>query len=239
MQRYFVNIKNNNIFIITNDDYHHIANVMRMNINDKIEVFYDNKLYLCKIDQLNIGNVIVSIVKELEENSELSINITIAQALVKEEKLDYILQKGTELGIARFIPVTMDRCIIKIDNNKIDKKLSRWMKICKEASEQSKRLVIPSIDYPTSLKKLIKLEFDYKILCSVNEKENNIKRVLHDIKESDTILVVIGPEGGITDAEERLLTDNGFISVSLGSRVLRTETASLFIASIINYELMR
>ncbi len=239
MQRYFVNVKANNNFIIINDDYHHIVNVMRMNIGDQIEVSYYNKLYLCKIDNIEINKIILSIVNELNENNELNVNLVLAQALVKEEKFEYILQKGTELGINAFIPIIMDRSIVKLDNHKIDKKKTRWSRICKEASEQSKRLIIPRINDPITIKELIKLNYDYKILCSTNEKENNIKRVLQNLKENDTILIVIGPEGGITDIEEQLLIDNGFIKVSLGSRVLRTETASLFVASIINYELMR
>jgi 16S rRNA (uracil1498-N3)-methyltransferase len=239
MQRYFVNNKINNIFKITNDDYHHIVNVMRMNINDKIEVLYEKKLYLCEIENISSNCVNAKIIEEINENNELDVNITIAQALVKEDKMNYILQKSTELGINSFIPLIMDRSIIKIDNKSSDKKIVRWQKICKEASEQCKRNVVPTVNQILNIKELIKLDYDYKILCSLNEKETNIKMVLPKLKKHDKIVVVIGPEGGITNNEEKTLIENGFISVTLGDRVLRTETVAVFIASIINYELMR
>ena len=127
---------------------------------------------------------------------------------------------------------------IEGENNKEDKKLDRWNKILKEASEQSKRVVIPFVNEIKDIKDLIKLDYDIKILCTVNELSMSLKEVLeknlHDLK----ILLVIGPEGGFTDTEEKILIENGFISTSFGSRVLRTETASLYALSIINYIFM-
>ncbi len=238
MQRYFVNNKNNNIVTIIGDDYHHMVNVMRMKIDDQIEISYNRNLYRGKIIDIKDDMVIVSLIEEREEHNELDINITIAQALVKEDKLDLILQKGTELGVNHFMPIMMKRCVIKI-NDKIDTKLNRWQKICKEASEQAKREVIPTVNRPMTIKELINLDFDIKILCSVTEKQNNLKLIFSKLKPSDKIVIVVGPEGGITKEEEQLLIDNGYIPVSLGNRILRTETVSLFVASIINYELMR
>ncbi|MGI6325287.1 MAG: RsmE family RNA methyltransferase [Bacilli bacterium] len=239
MQRYFVSEKDNNLFKIKDSDYHHIVNVMRLRIDDNIEVVCDNKLYLAKIFKIEKNIVYASIIKELKSNSELLIDVTIAQALVKESKFNYILQKGTELGVKSFIPISMERSIIKLDSKKVLNKLDRWQKICKEASEQSKRIIIPAVESVKNINYLTKLDYDYKILCSINEEAIPIKKVLQNIKNDSKIIIVIGPEGGLTNLEEETLIKAGYIRASLGNRILRTETASLFVMSIINYELMR
>ena len=160
------------------------------------------------------------------------------QSLVKEQKMDYILQKSTELGVDEIIPLNAERSIIKIDN-KENKKIERWNKVLKEASEQSKRNTIPILDKIYSLKDLKDIDIKHKYICSVKEKEKTIKSILSKISISDTILFVIGPEGGLSDKEEEILVESGFERITLGSNVLRTETASSFILSAIDYEFMR
>lgn len=235
MQRYFCNSVNNK-YILSKEDSYHITKVMRYSVGDKIEIVDNEKLFIAEI----IETLPLVIAKKIEEVpcNEKSTNVVIAQSLVNEQKMDYILQKGTELGANMFIPVITTRSVVKV-NDKIKKKIDRWNTITKEASEQSKRLSIPKVSNPYTIKELSKLDYDYKILCSVNEMSKSIKTVLSNIKESDRILVVIGPEGGFTNDEEKILIDNGFISVSLGDRVLRTETASLMILSMVNYIFMR
>lgn len=234
MQRYFAKDKINNKIILLDSDMYHITKVMRMNIGDEIEVIYDKKLYLCKI----INNYEIVTVKEVEEDNELNIDITIAIGMVKEQKFDLILQKLTELGAKEIIPLAMERSIIKLDSSKINKKLDRWNMICKEASEQSKRNIIPKVKEPMSLKELVSLDYDTKLICSVKQKENFINYYLQQEEKCAKMLVVIGPEGGISDKEEQFLNDNNFISVSLGNRVLRVETAAIYVASVINYSCM-
>ena len=234
MQRYFAKDKVNNKIILLDSDIHHIKKVMRMNINDNIEVIYDKKLYLCKI----IDNYDIEIVNEIKENNELNIDITIAIGLVKEQKFDLILQKLTELGVKEIIPITMERSIIKLDKSKIDKKVERWNSICKEASEQSKRNIIPKVSLPMTLNELVKLNYDKKLVCSVKQKDNFINKYLQFKDEYVKMIIVIGPEGGVSDKEEEFLNNNDFISVSLGSRVLRVETAAIYVASVINYSCM-
>jgi 16S rRNA (uracil1498-N3)-methyltransferase len=149
--------------------------------------------------------------------------------------MDYILQKTTELGVNEIIPFMANRSLIKLDNRK-DKKIERWQKIVKEASEQSKREVVPKVNNFMQLSDLVNLkEYDMKFLCTVNENSQNIKKELSNISRSARILFVIGPEGGFTKEEEITLIENGFISLSLGSSVLRTETASIFIMSVVRY----
>lgn len=235
MQRYFCN-HDSDLFTLSRDDSYHITKVMRYNIGTTIEIVCNNTLYLAEITSLT-PFVIAKKITSIDSNSK-SLNVTITQSLVKEQKMDYILQKGTELGVKEFIPLITTRSVVKIEN-KEDKKINRWNLIVKEASEQSKRLDIPLVNRAHNIKELSLLDYDYKILCTVNELSKSIKTVLSNIQESDKILIVVGPEGGFTKEEEECLINNGFISVSLGSRVLRTETASLFVLSIINYILMR
>lgn len=235
MQRYFCD-SNEEVVTLSSDDSYHITKVMRMNVGDNIELVSNNKLYIAEIIQV-VPSVIVK-KNSIQESFDTNINIDIAQSIVVEQKMDYILQKGTELGANKFIPLIVDRSVVKL-NDKSDKKQKRWQTIVKEAAEQSKRLEVPIVVKPCNIKELAKLDYDLKILCSVNETSKNIKTVLSNISISDKILVVVGPEGGFTNLEEQELIKNGFVSVSLGNRVLRTETASLFVLSVINYIFMR
>lgn len=235
MQRYFCDSKEE-VVTLSSDDSYHITKVMRMNVGDNIELVSNNKLYIAEIIK-TIPNVIVK-KNFIQESFGTNINIDIVQSIVVEQKMDYILQKGTELGANKFIPLIVDRSVVKL-NDKSDKKQKRWQTIVKEAAEQSKRLEVPTVANPCNIKELAKLDYDLKILCSVNETSKNIKTVLSNISISDRILVVVGPEGGFTNLEEQELIKNGFVSASLGNRVLRTETASLFVLSVINYIFMR
>lgn len=232
MQRYFAkNIENDKI-TLSNSDIHHIKNVMRMKENDMVEVVFDKKTYLCSLDnnlELNIESVI-------NEDKELPKEIIAIIGLVKEQKMDLILQKLTELGVSKIIPVNMERSIVKLDNKKEDKKLIRWNTICKEASEQSKRNTIPIITNVINFKDIINIEADLKLCCSVSEKDNMISKYIAN-NNYNSISFVIGPEGGLTLKEENYLKENNYNLVSLGSLVFRMETACIYMASILNYEI--
>jgi len=237
MQRYFVNDKKEDIFIIGKEDSHHITNVMRMKINDEVEIVYDNKLYIAKVIELD-GNVRCQIVKEVLEEKRKKPKIIIAQALVKEQKFDLIIQKACELGVDEIIPLNTERSIVKY-TDKDEKKYLRWNKILKEASEQSKRIDIPKLGNIMNIKELINVQADVKLVCSTIEKEKTIKSVLSKANISDTIIFVIGSEGGISKNEENFLIDNGYKAITFGDNILRTETASSFILSVVNYEFER
>ncbi len=237
MQRYFTNKKEENILILNEEDSYHIIKVMRMKEKDRVEIIYDKKTYIGEIIEISKA-IKCKIVEEKKEIRHEKPYIIIAQSLVKEQKMDYILQKSCELGVDEIIPINTARSIIKIDNNE-NKKIERWARILKEASEQSKRNLIPSINKVTDLKELINVKASVKLICTLNEKSKTIKSVLSKLDNSDTIIFVIGPEGGFENKEEEFLIKNGFIPISFGNNVLRTETASLFILSAVNYEFLR
>lgn len=228
MQRYFAKDKINNEFILNNDDIRHIKLVMRMKDNDEIIVVQNKIPYLCylKKDQIMIK-------KQLESESTDIPYVCLIVPILKEQKMDYIFQKATEMGVSEIIAYYAERSVIKeADNN--EKKQLRWSRIVKEASEQSHRNDIPKI----SIKKLADLELDgINVICTTNEKTKKIKNILKSINIYDRINIVIGPEGGFSVKEEEKLLKS-FIPVSLGHRILRVETVPLFIMSIINYEIM-
>ena len=230
MQRYFIKNKD---MLLEESDIRHIKKVMRMNINDKIEVVYDNKLHICEITSLEPFNI--KVIEKLDEDKKTKIELTVAVALVKEQKMDLILQKLTELGVSKIIPVSMERSIVKLDKERFNKKKVRWESICKEASEQSKRTNIPIIEDIKSIKDLTKEDADLKLVASTKEKEKLLNYYLQSIEDCAKIIMVIGPEGGISDREEDILVSNGYNRVSFGNLIFRVETATIYVASIINY----
>ena len=235
MQRYFSNLVENNEYLLSKDDSYHIKKVMRMNIRDKIEIVDNKKVFICEI--ISLDPVKAKVIEKINEDNENNIDIILVQSLVNETKMDYVLQKGTELGVNEFYAFKAHNSVIK-ENDKGSKKIDRWQKIVKEASEQSKRNIIPKVNNIIDLKELCEIKADVKLLLTVNEKAKNIKNILKDLKKYDTLIIVVGPEGGFTQIEEETLIKNGFISTSLGKRVLRTETAGMVAISMINYEWM-
>ena len=233
MQRYFTKKKEQDYLILEESDLHHIKNVMRNKIGDKIECIYNKTLYICEINDLTSPKV--KIIETRPDNNESNYDVTIALALVKEQKMDLILQKLTELGISRIIPVSMERSIVKLDNQKFNKKKERWEKICKEAAEQSKRNNIPEITNIHTIKQLSELPYPNKFICSTRNQNNLINNYLQKQEDCAKMIFAIGPEGGIAPKEEDLLEENGYIPITLGNRIMRVETAAIYIASIINF----
>lgn len=236
MQRYFGIKKDDSKLYLCNSDYHHIKNVMRMNDGDLVEVVVDNNLYLGCLENVK-SNISISLKKELSFKQEFIPKVNLIVPPLKENKMDLILQKATEMGVYKITVCPLKRCVVKLEKKKIQPKMERWNRILKEASEQSFRMKIPTLEIVDNLEKLKNLD-GVKIVCSTREMKNNVKRVLTDNKNCDTINIVIGPEGGLDENEEILLNDNGFVSTTLGNRIMRVESVPLFILSIINYEYM-
>lgn len=236
MQRYFAKEKLEDKFNLNSDDLYHIKTVMRMKTGDKVEVVYDDSVYLCEIELIK-DNVIINLLEKLETETNLEPKIRLILPFLKEQKMDLILQKGTELGIDEFIFIETERTIVKVEDKKEQSKLDRWSRICKEASEQSMRLDIPNVKIERNKEALESLD-GLKLLCSTQEKDKTIKNLLKNTRNYDKINIMIGPEGGFSLKEEIYFEKKGFTKVSLGSQIMRVETVPIFLASIIRYEYM-
>ena len=243
MQRYFANFNNQDASVVIKDgDVHHIKNVMRMKIGDAIYLSNQQLVFYSVITSISDDEVICGLQYEIMENSELGVHVTIAQGLPKADKFEWIIQKTTELGVSKLIPISSERSIIKLDPKKKQKKIDRYQKIAKEASEQSHRTLIPTVSNVMTVKELIEesKSYTYKAVAYEATTEvdyHNFDKIMQEIKPQDSLIVFIGPEGGISNKEMTLLTENGFKIISLGNRILRTETAPIFVMSAVVYQL--
>jgi 16S rRNA (uracil1498-N3)-methyltransferase len=249
VQRYFVNKKaNENQFFIDAEDRHHIVKVMRMQIGDKlICVEPEGKSAVCKIAEITDEQVVADVVQWKEEISELPIVVTIASGLPKGDKLEWIIQKGTELGAKEFIPFSAARSVVKWDEKKAAKKIERWQKIAKEAAEQSHRAYLPEVVSPMSFKEMLtrSKNYHYRVAAFEEESRNGetsiFAKTLQGMQSGESLLLVFGPEGGLSEEEVQLLQAHDFALCGLGPRILRTETAPLYTLAAISYhfELLR
>ena len=231
MQQYFGKSKNNNTMILNSYDLNHIKNVMRMKENDEVIVVFDKVSYLCKLNKDLLSASIIDIFKENTEKNNFKVYVP----LLSDEKMSYIFKHGTELGITEFVVVMYSHCKYRLPNKDYDKKLNRWTKILKEASEQSYRLMVPKLEKIIEFKD-VECNSDVNIMCSLDKNGvKHISSILTKGNASDTISLVFGPEGGLSKEEEDILSNRGFIKTSLGNDILRTETVPLMVASIVKY----
>lgn len=249
MPKFFVKsnqIKNNKIEII-NEDVNHIANVLRCKIGDKLNICnIDNgENYEAEIIQINKDSIDLKIIKDIESESESNIHINILQGLPKADKMELIIQKSTELGVKEITPVNMERCVVKVNGKDEARKIERWQKIAEVAAKQSGRNIIPKVNNIIRLKDIEKILIDYNCILVAYEKEENntlkheLLNLKKEIKEKNNlnIAILIGPEGGISENEIDYLKQIGTKIITLGKRILRTETVALAVSSIILYEL--
>lgn len=245
MYKFFV--KGNQIedakIVINNNDVNHIKNVLRLGLGDKIEISNsdNSESFICEIKEFKNNLVNCEIIEKIENLSEANIHLHILQGLPKSDKMELIIQKCTELGVKEFSPLFLNRCIVKLDGKDEIKRIERWQRIAEVAAKQSKRNIVPKVNRVVKLDKVIELikEYDIIVVAYEEEKSNNIKKELQKLrkKENLKIGVLIGPEGGIEKEEVEYLKKAGAKIVTLGNRILRTETASIVMASIIMYEL--
>lgn len=230
---------------IIGEDIIHIKNVLRKQIGDILEICNEDtgNAYKCKIFKIN-DNIIVTHKIEKIQVEDNNIKIDIYQGLPKFDKMELIIQKSVELGVNAIIPVKMKRCVVKIDEKSENKKIERWQKIAESAAKQSGRDIIPQIANITKIDEIAKIisQYDIVIVCYENEHKNKLKTELLQLKNNMKehseikIAVIIGPEGGLEENEVELLKQNGAKVVTLGKRILRTETVALNVLSIIMYE---
>ena len=231
---------------IKGNDVNHIRNVLRKKVGETIVVCNkeSKKDYLCKIENIENNSIECKIEEELESNVESNVKVTIMQGLPKKDKMELIIQKSVELGVYEIIPIEMERCVVKLQEKDKAKKIERWQKISEVAAKQCGRDYIPKINQIMSLKNICNLisEYDIILLAYENEEKTTIKEALKSIKskfigKQIKIAVIIGPEGGISEKEVELLKKSGAITISLGKRILRTETVALNVLGVIMYEL--
>ena len=229
---------------VTGEDVNHIRNVLRLEIGEKLKIGNKDtsENYVCEIYDIFKDGIICTIVEKTESIVEGNVEITVFQGLPKADKMELIIQKGTELGVNDFVPVEFKRSIVKLDGKDEKKKIERWQKIAEMASKQSGRDIIPKINNVQNIKNVCKLidNYDIVLVAFENEENNSLKNELiklKNTKEKYKIAIIIGPEGGIEECEVRELKLAGAKIVTLGKRILRTETAPLNMVSIIMYEL--
>lgn len=233
----------NKTVTITGEDVKHISRVLRFNKGEKVKVSDSRGIeYICEIIQLNIEDVLLKIISKQASNTEPPIEVILYQGLPKAQKMDLIVQKTTELGISKIVPVTMNRTVVKLDNKTSNKKVDRWQKIAYEASKQSMRGKIPTIDNITSFKEFLSLlkGNDLNILAYEGERFSILKDLTNQLKANNInkVGIIVGPEGGFeTEEVEDILAINCTYSTRLGPRILRTETAGFTLLSIIMYEI--
>lgn len=247
MPKFFVKsnqIKEDKIVII-GEDVNHIKNVLRLNIDDDIQVCnLDTGInYICGIYKIDNDKIECNIFKEMKSEAESKIYINVFQGIPKSDKMELIIQKCVELGVNEITPVEMKRCIAKIEDKAKIKKIERWQKISEVAAKQCGRDRVPKISDVINIKNICNLisKYDIVILAYENEQKNTLKDELLKLRnktnENLRIAIIIGPEGGLHKEEVELLKENGAKPTTLGKRILRTETVAFVLTSIIMYEL--
>lgn len=228
--------------VITGEDVNHIKNVLRMNTGEQVSISsgQDNKEYRCEITGFDINEVRTKIMWVEEAGMELSSKIYLFQGLPKNDKMELIIQKAVELGVYEIIPVATRRAVVKLDAIKEEAKRKRWNSISTSAAKQSKRTVVPAVTKVMGFKEAVSYaeELDIKLipyeLASGMEKT---KAVIGNIQKGQSIGIFIGPEGGFDEAEVEAAREAGAVPITLGKRILRTETAGMTVLSILMFTL--
>ncbi len=244
MYQFFVDpeqIQGNRI-IISGKDVNHIKNVLRMKTGEEINVKtgMDGKEYRCGILEFTEEEVICELYFIKEENVELPVKVYLFQGLPKSDKMEWIIQKAVELGVYEIIPLAARRAVVKLDEKKAKSKAARWQGISEAAAKQSKRAVIPKVTLPMSFKEALAYCKDMDVKLIPYELANNMeqtRKAISSIEKEQSVAVFIGPEGGFSEEEIREAKEAGMLPVTLGKRILRTETAGMCVLAFLLYQL--
>ena len=219
---------------IEGSDVNHIANVLRMKPGEELLISVKGDWdYLCKIVDIETDRVNLKVLESMEQR-ELPVNITLLQGIPKSDKLEMIIQKAVELGVSEIIPVKTKRVVVKIDEKKVDTKVNRWNAIAESAAKQSKRSIIPKVSEPMSIDNALEIVKDFGVKLIPYENADGIdktRKILDSMDKTKNIAVFIGPEGGFEESEVERIKNSGFEVITLGKRILRTETAGLALLS--------
>lgn len=231
-----------NRIVIRGEDVNHIKNVLRMKIGEEISVSngVDQKEYRCGIEEFTADEVICTLRFIKEDGVELPSKIYLFQGLPKADKMELIIQKAVELGAYSVIPVAAKRCVVKLDAKKAANKKGRWQTIAEAAAKQSKRQIIPVIGDVLTMKEAIQFakDLDVKLIpYELAEDMGKTKEIIEQINPGQSVAIFIGPEGGFEESEVELAMDNGITPITLGRRILRTETAGFTVLSWLMYHL--
>ncbi len=221
---------------ITGGDFSHIKKVLRMTEGEQILVSIGGYSHLCKIEGFEEDAVLAKIVERDCKDASLPIQIYLFQGLPKSDKMELIIQKAVELGVTEVIPVDMKRCVVKLDDKKADSKIARWQSIAESAAKQSKCSWIAKVSPVMSFKNAIERTRELDLLILPYENKDGMKATadaLAKIKSGHKVGIMIGPEGGFEDSEIEYAKQNGARIVSLGKRILRTETAAITAMSML------
>lgn len=244
MSNFFIdsgNIDGENAYV-TGSDVNHIKNVLRMKESDEIKLSTgDGLLYTAKISEFLPDRIVCRIIDCEGDKSELPAKIVLFQGLPKKDKMELIIQKAVELGVSEIVPVMMKRTIVKLeDNKKEQKKLERWRTISLTAAKQSGRAIVPEVSDFITFNEAVKQAkgLEYNLIPYENEKGmERARELIKELKDKKSIGIFIGPEGGISEDELELAINAGAKPISLGNRILRTETAGLALVSVIAFEI--
>jgi len=242
MPKFFIEEKDIllNEIIIKGESVNHIKNVLRLKCGNEITLSSGNGVDYCvSIERIEPDCIFTSIINIKRNDTEPPIEVTLFQGIPKSDKMDFIIQKSIELGVSRIVPVIMERTVVRFNNKKdLDNKVARWQRIALEAAKQCKRGTVPQVEYPLTFNEALKLSSQAQlgIIPYEMEIEQGLKS---NISKSSArkIAVMIGPEGGISELEIKNAVNSGMKPVTLGPRILRTETAGIAVLSILMYEL--
>lgn len=226
---------------ITGGDVNHIRNVLRLKLNDEIVVNNGNGMdYHCNISAIENDRIVADITDISKNAAELPVEITLFQGYPKSDKLEFVIQKTVELGVHRIVPVITKRTIVKPDDKKLGRKMERYNAIAEAAAKQSGRGIIPEVCSPVTFEEALDMADKLSMNIIPYEKAAGIgdtKRIIEDIRNHESLGIFIGPEGGFASDEVDAAVSKGARTVTLGHRILRTETAGMAVMSIIMFEL--
>ncbi len=239
MRRFFVDDRNitESTILISGADYNHIKNVLRLKPGDNI-IVSNGKTgeYEAEIQYIHKKSIEARIIQSYSRQSEPHVEVTLFQGIPKGDKMDMIIQKAVEIGVTRIVPVLTERVVVRLDSEGSRKKTARWLKISEQAAKQSCRNIVPEVTTPISFNNCLEKLRDYKLAVMLyeGEEKTTLRQVLENMENMpDAVAIFVGPEGGFSSTEVDMAADIG--KVTLGPRILRTETAGLVSAAIVLY----